>query len=238
MSNQKSKASQPPVKREAALPRQKMTREGKTILLVTAVACLLPMLLGAILYQEIPEIVPTGIVGREGKDDSLPRVMVAFGLPLLLCLLDVLANYQMNTDPKRIYGPAFIRGLCTWGFPVLSVVCCDVLILEAAGREAGLKVYTPLIVGMALLVLGGHFLRCKPGSLTALPLPWSRRNGQNFTATHRFAAWLWMATGLALLAVTSLTVTSDWITGVAVAVVLAAPVFYSWNLSRGEALRN
>ena len=60
----------------------------RALLIVTLTACALPMILGVRMWDRIPEIVETGLIGPGGQDDSLPRWAVALLLPGLMCLLE------------------------------------------------------------------------------------------------------------------------------------------------------
>ena len=46
----------------------------RALLIVTLTACALPMILGVRMWDRIPEIVETGLIGPGGQDDSLPPV--------------------------------------------------------------------------------------------------------------------------------------------------------------------
>ena len=54
----------------------------RALLIVTLTACALPMILGVRMWDRIPEIVETGLIGPGGQDDSLPRWAVALLLPV------------------------------------------------------------------------------------------------------------------------------------------------------------
>lgn len=213
----RSKKTAPAVEGGKRVP---MTREGLWVLAATAVACLLPILLGMRLYDSLPAIVPTNIIGQSGKDDSIPRTVVVFGIPVLMCLLDVLAHYQINTDPKRVYGPAFIRGLCGWGFPALSVWAAAVFMLESAGQTVGMLFYTPLAIGLLLMLGGSLLVKARQGSPFALKP--SSGKGTEATRENRMAGLIWLGLGLVVLAGAMLGQATVWITGGAALLALLA----------------
>ena len=117
-----------------ALGKHVSRQKGRILLAVTLAACALPALLGLRLWDQIPEIVPTGLTGPDGKDDSLPRVVVVFGMPGLMCLLDVIAHFQLLFNQKHMTMPSRpVRLVGRMGFPVISVLFCSGLMLQAAG---------------------------------------------------------------------------------------------------------
>ena len=105
-----------PKKREA-LPRDLEIRgaeifgkhlspeKQRALLIVTLTACALPMILGVRMWDRIPEIVETGLIGPGGQDDSLPRWAVALLLPGLMCLLEAVAQVHAAAVSKADEDP-------------------------------------------------------------------------------------------------------------------------------------
>jgi len=202
--------------------------KGYVLLAATLLACALPMLLGVRLWDQIPEIVPSGLIGADGRDDSLPRAAVVFGLPGLMCLLDLIAHVQLLVNQKRMTLPSTpVRLVGRWGFPVISVLFCSGMILEAVGAERRLPLtfVTPCVLGLLLMVLGTHMWDCPRDARIALRLP-GCRSDETWRTLHRFAGGLWLAVGLLVIACAMLRGTSDLTTAAVVLLALAAPVLY------------
>lgn len=230
MSNKKKKA---PASREmeqeaAKLVGKHASREKRRVLLVmTLLSCALPMILGARLWNEIPPVVTTGLIGADGKDDSLPRWIVAFGLPGLMCLLNVIAHGMLQANQKRMTVPPLIHRLVgRWGFPIISVLFCSGLILEAAGGTLGLPFITPCVLGLSLMLLGSHMWDCPRDSRIALRFSFTEGSDSAWKAVHRFAAWVWLAAGLVVIAGVMLTSSSTVATAVIILAALLAPLAY------------
>lgn len=212
-----------------------VSREKAYLLLaVTMIACALPMVMGVRMWDQIPEIVPSGLIGANGEDDSLPRWVVVFGLSGLMCLLNLITHVQLMINQKRMTMPSpQVRLLGRWGFPVISVIFCTGMILEASGAEKALPitVVTPCILGLALLILGGHMWDCPRESRIALRFPFSLSDAA-WRSVHRFAGWLWLVVGLLVIAQTMVTGTSTPAVAVVVLVALMAPVAYGYFFAR------
>ena len=166
--------------------------KGRGLLVASLLACALPMVLGARMWDQIPEIVPSGLIGMDGKDDSIPRWMVAFGLPGLMCLLDLIAHIQLLINQKNMTLP-FV---------------------------------TPCVLGLALMMLGAHMWDCPKNAKLALRFGGVEENDSAWKALHRFAAWLWLAVGLLVIAGVMLTSSSTIATAVLIVLALVAPMVY------------
>lgn len=207
MSAQKKKKALDPASRQAEMEGARLfgkhvsKTKGRLLLAVTLVCCALPVGLGLRLWEEIPEIVETGLIGMDGRDDSLPRAAVVFALPGLMCVLDLLAHYQLMANQKRMTVPkAHVRLVGRWGFPIISVLFCGGMILQSAGRAWDLPFVAPCVLGLLLLLLGSHMWDCPRDSRVSLGFALTGRPGADWDAVHRFTGGVWLAAGLAAIA--------------------------------------
>lgn len=205
--------------------------KGRVLLIATLLACAAPMILGARMWSRIPEIVPSGLIGANGEDDSIPRWMVALGLPALMCLLDFLAHFQLRSHQKRMtVPPAYVRLVGRWGFPIISVLFCSGMIRQSVGAEPlPVGFLAPCVLGLLLLLLGSHMFDCPKTSRIALRFSFTENNDKNWLAVHRCAGWCWLAAGLLVIVATMLTETASPVMAALVLVAMAAPIVYGYT---------
>lgn len=203
--------------------------KGLGLLVASLLACALPMVLGARMWDLIPEIVPSGLIGADGKDDSLPRWMVAFGLPGLMCLLDLIAHVQLLINQKRMTLPKpAVRLVGRWGFPIISVIFCSGMIMQSVGEQAlTLPFVTPCVLGLALMMLGAHMWDCPKDAKLALHFSGCENNDAAWKSLHRFTGLLWLAVGLLVIAGVMLTSSSTIATAALILLALVAPAVYA-----------
>lgn len=173
--------------REAGRLFGKQVSNEKALLLfiVTLLTCAMPMLVGRRLWDAIPEIVETGLIGAEGKDDSMPRSVLVYGIPGLMCVLNTICHGQLWLHQKaEKLPPASSRLIGRWGFPVLSAFFASGCAFQAAGEKMGAFFITVTALALILLMCGGRFFdRTESFSL---------REG-------RIIGVCWMAAGLLLM---------------------------------------
>ena len=174
----------------------------RALLIVTLTACALPMILGVRMWDRIPEIVETGLIGPGGQDDSLPRWAVALLLPGLMWLMG------------------------RWGFPTISLLFCSGAILETSGQGLSLNFYTPCILGLVLMLLGSHMFDCTEDAKLALRFSFTVNNPPLWKEVHRFAGWLWMLAGLVVAAGAMVTSETTFFSALLALVVLVVPMIY------------
>ena len=159
-----------------------------------------PMLLGLHLWKQIPEIVETGLTTVGGEDDSLPRAVLVFGLPGLMCVLTLICHGQLWLHQKtERLPPAPIRITGRWSIPVISVLLCSFWHRRAAGLQAELSFFLPCLLALLLILLGAHFFDCPRDAQIAFRFPSILHWDTPWRKTHRLAGVCWMLTGLQLL---------------------------------------
>lgn len=171
---------------------------------VSSLTCLLPILMGLRLWPQIPEVVQTGLTTASGQDDSMPRAVLVYGLPLLWFVLNAICHGQLFLAQKRkklANRPVRICG--RWSFPVISVLFCGWSASSAAGQPVGSAYYLPAAVALLVLLGGARLFDCRKDDFMALPFPFLDRSEEWRRRAHRLAALCWMISGLLLL--TSLT---------------------------------
>lgn len=236
------KKSKSPEERELEIQSAKLfgkhvsARKGRALLAVTLLACAMPMVLGARLWSEIPETVPSGLIGTDGRDDSIPRWMVVCGLPGLMCLLNLICHMQLLVSQRRMTLPAtHIRLVGRWGFPILSVLFCSGMMLQSAGRGLSLRFAAPCVLGLTLMMLGAHLFDCPREAVLALRVSSDVQDDACWQKIHRLTAWCWMGAGLWVIAAAMLYSTLPPFLAAFAALALAAPVAYGRRYSAERA---
>lgn len=237
MSKQKRK-KKAPMTREAEIESAKMfgkhlSKQKRTILLVvTLIACAMPAIMGLRLWKEIPDLVPTGLIGMNGKDDSLPRWVIALGLPGLMCILDAICHGQLWRHQERMkLPPVQVRLLGRWGFPVISVLFCSGMVRQAVGRSPLTLTFASVcIMGLLLLLLGSHMWECPRTAKVALHFSFTEQSEQSWNRVHRVAGGSWMLTGL--LTILSAMIYDEPVIGIAVLVVVGLLFPFIYGLTQ------
>lgn len=169
----------------------------------------------------------------DGRDDSMPRALVVFGIPGLMCLLNLIVHTQLYLNQQRMTLPkTFVRLFGRWGFTVLSTGLANLFIYRAANRPLPRRLPLPAGSGWRCSWLGGHMMDCPPNSSVALHFSFLEADSRVWTAVHRLAACLWMAAGLGVLIFASVTGRASAFFAAAVLAAFAAPVLYGKMLCR------
>ena len=209
-----------------------MFKQYKKTLILTSLIMLIPMIIGLLLWNQLPERVPShwGINGE--VDGWSSKTFTVFGLPALLIALQWVCVLASTADPKyKNYNPKMLK-LVLWICPAISLIVNGMVYCAALGVEVPVETVMPLLVGAMFVVIGNWLPKCKQTYTMGIKLPWTYASEANWNATHRFGGKVWVAGGI-LTMITSL-FGNFWILLVILVVMVIVPTVYSYLYYRNH----
>lgn len=221
-----------------------MIRNHKKQLIAASALILLPILVGLLLMDRLPEAFATHW-GMDGQSDGWSsRSFAIFVPPVIMLALFWVCVFFTGKDPGNQDGrnkKPFAMVL--WIVPFLSNLCCGMMYALALGAKFSVTNLMLVVMGLLFLVIGNYMPKCQMNSTIGIKVPWAYTSEENWNATHRFAGRVWVMGGI-LLALSALIPSQ-----VAICVMLGAifvlaflPMIYSWRyykkqLARGDELK-
>ena len=207
-----------------------MIKKNLRLLVITSLVILLPIVAGVILWNQLPEQIPTHWNAAGEVDGWSGKGFAVFGLPLMMLAFQWICVLGTGADPKKANHPEKVLHLVLWMIPVINTVLMTVAYLTALGMEVRIEVILPVVIGLILTIVGNYLPKCKQNYTIGIKIPWTLNSEENWNKTHRFAGWLWTFCGLVIILTGFFG--GFWIFfGVALVMVLA-PCIYSYLLHR------
>jgi len=174
-------------------------KQHKKGLIISSIVILLPMVLGILLWDHLPELVPMHW-NISGEVDNLgDKYFTVFWAPLLflamhwLCILCTVADKKNSNQSKKV------TGMILWIFPCLSWFITIFSYGIAKGAEWNFIKSPHLIFGLTFAFIGNYMPKCKQNSTIGIKIPWTLANEENWNVTHRVAGKLWFIGGIIML---------------------------------------
>ena len=206
-----------------------MKKHWKT-LLITSIVILLPIVAGLVLWNRLPEQIPTHWNAQGAIDGWSSKPFAVFGLPCILLAIHWLCALGTSADPKKANHPQKVVQLVLWIIPALSVALFAITYAVALGKEVRIEVILPVLVGLILAIVGNYMPKCKQNYTIGIKIPWTLHSEENWNKTHRFAGILWVICGIAIMLTGFFG--SFWIFSGVVLLMVLAPLLYSYLLHR------
>ena len=209
--------------------------KDKRFLLRTSALTLLPVLVGLILWNWLPEEIPThwGLGG--GPDGWSSRGFAVFGLPVMMLGFQWIMVGATYLDRENVRQNEKLMKVILMIFPVLSNVMMFLLYSVAMGLDLNMtRVLLPLL-GLSFLAIGNYLPKCRQNSTVGIKLKWTLYNEENWNKTHRFGGMVFCLGGLAFVIAGLLPMAIGmWLMPVLMVVLIAAPTLYSYLLYKKQ----
>ena len=211
-----------------------MKKINLNLLILTSIFTLLPILLGGILWKDLPASLPSHF-GLDGQADGFSsKLEVVFLIPLVMLGLHFFAVVVTSLDPKASHVSPKMKTLVYWLVPFISGLV-QLSIYGAAFGLIGNSTRIGLVmVGIVFLVVGNYLPKTKQNYTVGIRLPWTLDSEENWNKTHRLAGRLWVLGGLIILVNGFLSWAVFYVFFGVLLVMVLVPIFYSYWISRSQ----
>lgn len=210
-------------------------KQNKGKLLLSSLMILVPVLVGLILWNQLPDTMVTHW-GADGAADGQGSKAMAILLPGgILLLIHIFALMLTGLDKNIQEQTKKAQAIIFWIIPCLSLFVYGLIYGVALGMQLSVLRFLPALFGLLFLVLGNYLPKVKQNSTLGVKITWTLQNEENWVKTHRFTGKVWFVGGLVMIAATFLPM--NWNFYVLPAIFLCAivlPIVYSYRIYRAH----
>lgn len=204
-----------------------MLRQNKLKILLSSLITLIPMLMGCILWNRLPDTVATHFDTSNAANGWSSKPFAVFGIPVIMVGLHLLCLFLTSVDPKYKNIGKKPLGIVFWIIPTITLVMYSVIYGIALGIALDVGFVCCLLIGVLFIVLGNVLPKARQNYTFGIKVPWTLNDTENWNRTHRLAGWCMVLAGIII------TATSFWhnpwvLIGVLAAAVVI-PIIYSYT---------
>lgn len=200
------------------------------LLWITTIFCIIPMVLSAILYNKLSEVIPIHFNYKGIADNYVPKKIGAFGMPMLMAAINLFIHLMINNDPKRKKSSSTLKYIGKWTVPIISIILVPVILFISLGYDMHIEIITPIIVGFIIIMCGNYLPKCKQNYTVGIKLPWTLNSEVNWNKTHHLAGYLWILGGICIVVGSCIKISQIPLTFIVLLVIMIVPFFYSYWL--------
>lgn len=205
----------------------------KTIIL-TFILTLLPILVGLLLWNQLPDKIPSHWEFSGQIDGWSSKPKAVFMMPCIMALGQLVLVFCTFADPKakNIHKKPLIVSM--WLLPIVSIIMNGASYLIALEKKINMASVTLLIIGLIFILLGNYLPKLQQNYTVGIKVAWALEDADNWERTHRFGGKLLLLGGGVLILLSLLTgsILDDSVSLVITIVIAAAcslvPVIYSY----------
>lgn len=203
-----------------------MIRQHKKMFMFTSVVTLLPILIGLLLWKQLPDSLATHFGADNQPDGYCSKAFAVFGFPIILLFFHFLCVAVTNIDPKAKNINQKIFRVVLWICPLVSLVVCNTIYLFNLGYQLNIEFLCGLLIGVLYLILGNFIPKIKPNYSIGIRVPWALFDSDNWYHTHRFGGKCMVIGGIVMIVTSPFQ--NIWILLVLCIIPCILPVIYSY----------
>lgn len=205
-----------------------MIKKNLPKLIITSLIILIPIVIGLILWDKLPDQVPMHWNAQGEVDSYGTKFQAVFLMPLVLVAFHWICILGTSLDPKKQNINDKMVTLVLWIIPIISLLCNSMMYATALGHKVNVEIIMPLFMGALFVVIGNYMPKCKQSYTVGIKLPWTLDNEENWNKTHRLAGFLWVISGVIIMATAFLG--AFWLFFIVLIPMVVVPFVYSYLL--------
>ncbi|MBQ4577018.1 MAG: SdpI family protein [Firmicutes bacterium] len=173
-----------------------MWKRNKGVLIITTLIAALPILVGLILWNQLPDQMATHFNIAGEADGWSGKAFAVIGLPMILVGIHLICALATLADPKKQNISDKMFRLVLWICPVLSIFVNGGVYLYSLGFPVDMSRICMIMVSVVFLIIGNYMPKCRQNYTVGIKVPWTLADPENWNKTHRLAGWLWILSGV------------------------------------------
>lgn len=210
-------------------------KKNKFSIIISAVLILIPMLIGLMLWDKLPESIPTHFNFSGEADQYGSKASTVIFLPLLMLVFQAFMVFGTSVDPKGQHISDKVFNLVIYIIPVVSIFVSTILYLNAMGYDINITRITMWLVSLIFIITGNYLPKTRQNYTIGFRFPWTLDDQENWDKTNRLGGYLMMAAGV-LIFISTFFSSRVMVIVMLVSSIIASlvPIIYSFMIYRNK----
>lgn len=132
-----------------------MKKNNLIILVITVLVCFAPMILGAALYNDLPEQMPIHFNINDVPDNYAHKNIALFGIPVFIAFLQFICCFFTMIKGKEEKIPKMAKIMYVF-IPILEIALYILMIRYSLGLDVYIGKTICLLLGMLFIFMGNY----------------------------------------------------------------------------------
>ena len=177
-----------------------MKKKNRKTLILSLIICLLPMLLGSVLYNKLPEQMPVHFTTGNVPDNYAHKNFALFGIPVIMAIVQAICFIIVNIKVNKLKNdekPKILK-IMEWFIPIITVLIYIIMIEVPLGSTVYVGKSICLILGISFIIIGNYLpkMSYEIGKTTFHPMP---KNEKAFRKMSKIMGYSFIVMGIILL---------------------------------------
>ena len=123
---------------------------------VTSLICLLPILLGLVLWNKLPDTLAIHFNFYNEPDNFASKGFVVFFMPILMVILQMICCVINDINAYKYGERKKFEQITKWIIPVMTIILQTVTLAYGLGIKADIRKVVAIIVGVMFVLIGNY----------------------------------------------------------------------------------
>lgn len=166
-------------------------------LIITCVVCLLPIILGIVFYNELPDNVAIHFDINNNPDNYFPKQIFVFAVPVFMMIIHAICCIMYDVVDENKEANRKVNNMVKWLIPLITIVVYEITLLYALGKNIDIRKVVMILLGIIFIVSGNYI----PKTVGDVKLNFPRiKNEQVYKKVKRLFGYIFIIDGILFIA--------------------------------------
>lgn len=176
-----------------------MSSKNKKTLILTSIVTLLPILIGILLWNKLPDSMATHFNFDNAADGYREKWFAVIIEPFILLALHLIMAMIIAADPRKKNISSRVYGITIWIIPASSLALAVVIYPYNLGIHFNISLFIGIFLGVIYIIVGNYLPKTRQNYTIGFKLPWTYANEENWNKTNRLAGVIDIVMGILII---------------------------------------
>ena len=174
-------------------------KTNKKTLILTSIVILLPILIGILLWNKLPDAMAVHFNFDNEADGYREKWLAVIIAPFILLAVHLIMAMIIAADPRKKNISSKVYGINIWILPSLSLALAAVIYIYNLGIHFNISLFLGIFLGITYIIIGNYLPKTRQNYTIGCLLPWTYANEENWNKTNRLAGVINIIIGILVI---------------------------------------
>lgn len=166
-------------------------------LVYTSIICLLPIILGLVYYNELPEMVAIHFDIYNNPDNYFSKELFVFALPVFMMIIQIFCCVMYDVQDTNKEANEKTIKIFKYIIPVITVIIYIITLMYSLGNVIDIRKAVMIIIGVMFVIMGNY----TPKLVGNIHLRWPKiKNEKVYSKVKRIFGYIFIINGFLFMA--------------------------------------
>ena len=176
-----------------------MSSKNKRTLILTSIVILLPILIGILLWNKLPDSMATHFNFDNAADGYREKWFAVIMTPFILLALHLIMAMIIAADPRKKNISSKVYGITIWIIPATSLALAIVIYPYNLGIHFNISLFIGIFIGITYIIVGNYLPKTRQNYTIGFKLPWTYANEENWNKTNTLSGVINIVIGILII---------------------------------------